>query len=89
MTSQATSEDFFLDSSLISVSSEKKKSTRENPSKRPEVWQFGSMDFSFRKCEMKNATKDQKTTKDPQPATLNNHMRGMESINDKAGETAC
>ena len=80
MTSQAPSEDFFSDSSLISVSSEKKKSTRENPSKKPEVWQFGSTDIRFRNCEMKNATKDQKATKDPQPATLNNQMRGMDYI---------
>ena len=81
MTSLAPSEDFFSDSSLIFVPSEKKKSSRETPSKKvPEDWQFGSTDIRYRNCEVKNATKDQKATKDPQPATLNNHMRGTDYI---------
>ena len=73
MTSQAPLEDFFSDSSLIFVPSERKKSTRETPSKKvPEVWQFGSTDIRYRNCEVKKATKD------PKPSTLNNHLRGTD-----------
>ena len=73
MTSQAPLEDFFSDSSLIFVPSERKKSTRETPSKKvPEVWQFGSTDIRYRNCEVKKATMD------PKPSTLNNHMRGTD-----------
>ena len=79
MTSLAPSEDFFSDSSLIFVPSEKKKATRETPSKKvPEVWQFGSTDIRYRNCEVKNAAKDQNATKDPELATLKNHMRGTD-----------